>query len=46
MQDYGEKDRNENEITILVAGKTQDQKVIALVHWSRKLGKSRGTQAS
>ena len=34
----GEKDRHDNrEITIPVAGKTQDQRAMALIHWSKKL---------
>lgn len=34
----GEKNRHENRrITIRVAGKTQDQRAMALIPWSRKL---------
>lgn len=40
MNVYGrEKDRDENKITIWVAGKTQDQRAMVLVDWSRKLGR-------
>lgn len=35
----GEKDRNENKITMWVAGKTQDRRATALVDWSRKPGR-------